>query len=154
MFRRTKMTEQTIIDDAKDAGFGYAAGSFYLPLDRNGDLDILLPKFAKLRDARAKASKQAQGEAVIIDSVASGIINGKRQALPIGTKLFTAPPQPQTVADALEMATQLADEKDTCPKCGGSFKDTGGFPLTRKVGDADYYCQKCDSKVMMNEFYN
>ena len=100
------------------------------------------------------ASKQAQSEVVIIDSVASGIINGKRQALPMGTKLFTTPPQPLPAVDALEMATQLADEKDTCPKCGGSFKDTGGFPLPRKVGDADYFCQKCDSKVMMNEFYN
>ena len=55
------------------------------------------------------ASKQAQSEVVIIDNVAAGIINGKRQALPMGTKLFTTPPQPQTLADALEEAAKICD---------------------------------------------
>jgi len=44
--------------------------------------------------AQLTRERQAKsGDAVVIDSVATGIINGKRKALPMGTTLFTAPQQ-------------------------------------------------------------
>ena len=53
----------------------------------------------------------AQGEPVVIDSIAAGIINGKRQTLPMGATYYTAPPQPQTVKDALEKAAMVVQAK-------------------------------------------
>ena len=38
-----------------------------------------------------------QGEPVVIDSIAAGIINGKRQTLPMGATYYTAPQKQQWV---------------------------------------------------------
>ena len=107
------MTDQTIIDDAKEAGAAiFDNGKTIVVHGKygSGDANEFLNKFAQLRDARAKASKQVQGEAVAIVDVEGKIhlnmtdLNAIRKA---GKEinLYASPPQPQTVANALEKAS-------------------------------------------------
>ena len=128
------MTDQTIIDDAK-AWLNSKEGNDAI-CDAMKELDSMkqelyqarqitlgqmhtpfipiLSKFTQLRDARAKASKQVQGEAIAIVDVEGKIwlnmtaLNAIRKA---GKEinLYASPQQPQTVADALEEAAKICD---------------------------------------------
>ena len=101
------MTDQTIIDDAKAAGLSFLGV-------KSSDRWKALFDFVAIRDIRAKASKQVQGEAVAIVDVEGKIhlnmtdLNAIRKA---GKEinLYASPPQPQTVADALEEAAKICD---------------------------------------------
>ncbi len=110
------MTDQKIIDDAKAAGLSFLGV-------KSSDRWKALFDFVAIREARAKAdaSKQSQGESYLLGydkwaNVFHPLTANKKlmdESLPLDDglelTLFTAPPQPQTVADALEMAAKVCD---------------------------------------------
>ena len=101
------MTDQTIIDDAKAAGLSFLGV-------KSSDRWKALFDFVAIRDIRAKASKQAQGEAVgyvwLNDPNGDLVFSNINEIKPVGSKnVYLAPPQPQTVASALEMAAKICD---------------------------------------------
>ena len=117
------MTDQTIIDDAKAAGLSFLGV-------KSSDRWKALFDFVAIREARTKAdaSKQVQGEAIawtwkarqldgkilqrveLWNPISEYVKNDDYTVFDV-VPLFTAPPQTQTLADALEMAAKICDEQ-------------------------------------------
>ena len=88
-----------------------------------------VPVSVKLIDIITNAPAIEQGEPVLtVGEYMPLKMADILRAIPHGTKLYTAPPQPQTVKDALEKAARICDEiEDKCnkfdrPGCGDAIR--------------------------------
>jgi hypothetical protein len=112
---------QDIVDDAKEAGFVFQEDMLGLYFGRAIlDMSNCLTKFAKLRDERQRSSGEAVGiikaETRFEDSAVVHYAH-LYQHLPIGTKLFTTPQQPNIPAEG-KKAHNWDRDGERCLDCG------------------------------------